>query len=47
MAFISINSWNEPGAILQAAGPEEMIAGGPDDWGKLRELLARRRKTGP
>ena len=46
MAFISINSWNEPGTILQAAEPEEIVAGGPDDWGKLREALARRRKTG-
>lgn len=44
--FISLNSWNEPGAILQAAEPEEIVAGGPDDWDKLRDLLARRRKTG-
>jgi len=44
--FISLNSWNEPGAILQAAEPEEIVAGGVDDWKKLRELLARRRKTG-
>jgi aminodeoxychorismate synthase component I len=44
--FISLNSWNQPGAILQAAEPEEVIAGGPEDWGKLREALARRRKTG-
>src|SRR5271156_4241325 len=46
MSFISLNSWNEPGAILQAAGPEEIVAGGPDDWGKLRGLLARKGKTG-
>jgi anthranilate/para-aminobenzoate synthase component I len=44
--FISLNSWNEPGAILQAAEPEEIVEGGPEDWGKLREVLARRRKTG-
>jgi para-aminobenzoate synthetase component 1 len=44
--FISLNSWNEPGAILQAADPEEIVEGGPDDWEKLREVLARRRKTG-
>jgi para-aminobenzoate synthetase component I len=44
--FISLNSCNEPGAILQAAEPEEIVAGGPDDWGKLRGVLARRRKTG-
>lgn len=44
--FISLNSWNEPGAILQATEPGEIVAGGPDDWGKLREMLARRRKTG-
>jgi para-aminobenzoate synthetase component I len=46
MPFISLNSWNEPGAILQAAEPEEIVEGRPDDWGKLREMLARRRKTG-
>jgi len=45
-AFISLNSWNQPGAILQAAEPEEIVEGGPEDWGKLREVLARRRKTG-
>src|SRR5271155_6129064 len=44
--FISLNSWNQPGTILQAAEPEEIVAGGPEDWGKLRETLARRRKTG-
>jgi len=44
--FISLNSWNEPGTILQAAEPEEIIEGGPEDWEKLRETLARRRKTG-
>src|SRR5471032_2068863 len=45
MPFISLNSWNQPGAILQAAEPEEIVEGGPEDWGKLRESLARRRKT--
>jgi para-aminobenzoate synthetase component 1 len=44
--FISLNSWNQPGAILQAAEPQEIVEGGPEDWGKLREVLARRRKTG-
>ena len=44
--FISLNSWNEPGAILQAAEPEEIVAGGLDDWDQLRDLLARRRKNG-
>jgi aminodeoxychorismate synthase component I len=44
--FISLNSWNQPGTILQAAEPEEIVEGGPGDWGKLREVLARRRKTG-
>jgi para-aminobenzoate synthetase component 1 len=38
--FISLNSWNEPGAILQAADPEEIVEGGPDDWHKLREAQA-------
>ena len=46
MSFISLNSWNEPGTILQAAEPEEIVEGGPQDWGKLREKLARRRKIG-
>ncbi len=45
MSFISINSWNEPGTILQAAEPEEIVAGGPEDWGRLREVQARRRRT--
>jgi anthranilate/para-aminobenzoate synthase component I len=44
--FISLNSWNDPGAILQGAEPEEIVEGGWDDWGKLRETLARHRKTG-
>jgi len=44
--FISLNSWNQPGAILQAWEPEEVVEGGPEDWAKLREALARRRKTG-
>src|SRR5271155_3685288 len=44
--FISLNSWNQPGTILHAWEPEEIVEGGPDDWGKLREVLARRRKTG-
>jgi para-aminobenzoate synthetase component 1 len=44
--FISLNSWNEPGAILQAVDPEEIVEGGPEDWGKLRDMLVRRRKTG-
>ena len=43
--FISLNSWDEPGVILQAADPEEIITGGPDDWDRLRDLLARRKKT--
>ena len=46
MPFISLNSWNQPGTILQAAEPEEIIEGTPDEWDKLREMLTRRRKTG-
>jgi aminodeoxychorismate synthase component I len=45
-SFVSLNSWNQPGAILQAAEPEEIVEGGPEDWEKLREILARRRNTG-
>jgi len=45
-AFVSLNSWHQPGAILQAGGPAEMVAGGPEDWDALRELLARRRDAG-
>jgi para-aminobenzoate synthetase component 1 len=44
--FISLNSWNQPGAILQAWEPEEIVEGRCEDWGKLREVLAMRRKTG-
>jgi len=44
--FISLNSWNQPGAILQATEPEEIVEGGPQEWDKLKEALARRRKTG-
>ena len=44
--FISLNSWNQPGAILQAVEPEEIVSGGPEDWGKLREVVERRRRTG-
>jgi anthranilate/para-aminobenzoate synthase component I len=44
--FISLNSWNQPGTILQATEPEEIVEGGPEDWEKLRETLARRRKIG-
>jgi aminodeoxychorismate synthase component I len=42
-AFVSLNSWHKPGAILQAGGPAEIVAGGPEDWSALRDLLARRR----
>jgi para-aminobenzoate synthetase component I len=42
--FVSLNSWDEPGAILQAADPEEIVEGGPQNWDKLRNLLARRKK---
>ncbi len=40
-AFVSLNSWHQPGAILQAGGPAEIVAGGAEDWGALRDLLAR------
>jgi para-aminobenzoate synthetase component 1 len=42
-AFVSLNSWHQPGAILQAGGPSEIVAGGPENWDVLRDLLARRR----
>ncbi|MCE0499366.1 MAG: anthranilate synthase component I family protein [Methylacidiphilales bacterium] len=45
-SFVSLNSWNQPGAILQAADAEEMVEGGPEEWGKLREFLTRKQKTG-
>jgi anthranilate/para-aminobenzoate synthase component I len=44
--FISLNSWNRPGAILQADEPEEIVAGGPGDWDRLRDLLDRRGRPG-
>jgi para-aminobenzoate synthetase component 1 len=43
--FISLNSWHEPGAILQAQGAKEIVEGGPDEWEKLGDLLARRRRV--
>lgn len=46
MSFVSLNSWNQPGTILQAAAPEEIIEGDSSDWEKLQEFVARRRKTG-
>jgi para-aminobenzoate synthetase component 1 len=45
-AFVSLNSWHQPGAILQAGDPVEIVAGGPGDWDALRDLLARRRAVG-
>ncbi len=45
-AFVSLNSWHEPGAILQAGEPVEIVAGGPGDWEALCDLLARRRTVG-
>ena len=45
-SFISLNSWEEPGAILQAESPAETVEGGPQDWDRLSGLLARHRRTG-
>lgn len=49
--FASLNAWDEPGAILQAAGPVETAEGGPEDWAALQDLLQRRcrlsRDAGP
>ena len=42
-SFISLNSWDEIGSILQAGEPEEVIAGDLGDWERLSEALARRR----
>jgi anthranilate/para-aminobenzoate synthase component I len=44
--FVSLNSWNQPGAILQAEEPEEIVSGGPGDWDRLRDLLVRRGRPG-
>jgi len=44
--FASLNSWHQPGAILQARDPLEIVEGGPGDWSRLRDLLARRRRDG-
>ena len=38
--FVSLNSWNHPGAIYQAAGAAEVVAGGPGEWPRLRAALA-------
>ncbi len=44
--FVSLNSWHQPGAILQAGEPEKVVTGGPEDWSSLRELLSRGRDAG-
>jgi aminodeoxychorismate synthase component I len=44
--FVSLNSWDRPGTLLQAGAAEEIVSGGRDDWDKLREMLARRRRPG-
>jgi anthranilate/para-aminobenzoate synthase component I len=44
MAFISLNSWQQPGAILQAEAPVEEIQGGADDWPHLRDFLRRHQR---
>jgi para-aminobenzoate synthetase component 1 len=40
-AFVSLNSWDRPGTILQAGDPAELMAGGAEDWETLRDWLAR------
>ena len=45
-AFVSLNSWYQPGAILQAEEPLEIVQGGPNDWPALRDLLKRRQQKG-
>ncbi len=39
--FFSLNSWNVPGLLYQGWNPAEVVEGGPGEWGRLREALAR------
>lgn len=42
--FVSLNSWEEPGRILQACNPVEIVTGGWNDWGRLESALSRYRQ---
>lgn len=45
--FISLNSWDEAGCILQASDPVEIVTGSWLEWGKLEETLARYQQSSP
>jgi aminodeoxychorismate synthase component I len=45
--FVSLNSWTHPGLLHQAWDPVEILEGGPSEWGRLREALARHRQNSP
>lgn len=47
MPFISLNSWDEPGRILQACDPVEIISGTWEEWSRLEETLRRYRQRSP
>lgn len=42
--FISLNSWDEPGRILQASDPVEIVTGSWQEWDRLESALARYRQ---
>ena len=39
--FVSLNAWNHPHLIYQAANAVETVSGGPGEWPLLRERLER------
>lgn len=45
--FVSLNSWDEPGKILQAVDPIEIVNGTTTDWPRLADALARYRQHSP
>lgn len=42
--FASLNSWDEPGRILQAADPVEIVTGSWSEWDRLAAALDRYRE---
>jgi para-aminobenzoate synthetase component 1 len=38
--FVSLNAWSRPGFVYQAGDAAEVVAGGSQEWPRLRERLA-------
>jgi para-aminobenzoate synthetase component I len=43
--FVSLNSWDEPGSILQACDPVEVVEGTARDWQRLGNALGHYRRN--